>query len=102
MLITCRKRISDSSAIRDVGQVNPLFKLMIVRSSSKSIWTSRQKNGSCAMSSGDLPATDWDAARTRSMLNPLVAEATDPATPAARRNDRRLHFAELIKNLLNF
>jgi hypothetical protein len=31
----------------------------------------------------------------------LAADATVPAAPAARRNDRRLHFVDLIKNLLD-
>jgi hypothetical protein len=32
---------------------------------------------------------------------PLAADATVPAAPAARRNDRRLHILELIKDLLD-
>jgi hypothetical protein len=31
----------------------------------------------------------------------LAADATVPAAPAARRNDRRLHIVDLIKNLLD-
>jgi hypothetical protein len=31
----------------------------------------------------------------------LAADATVPAAPAARRNDRRLHVVDLIKNLLD-
>jgi hypothetical protein len=31
----------------------------------------------------------------------LVADVTVPAAPAARRNDRRLHIVDLIKNLLD-
>jgi hypothetical protein len=46
-------------------------------------------------------ATDWEASRTRARAIPLAADATVPATPAARRNDRRLHIVDFIKNLLD-
>jgi hypothetical protein len=38
---------------------------------------------------------------TRARAIPLAADATVPAAPAARRNDRRLHIVDLIKNLLD-
>jgi hypothetical protein len=46
-------------------------------------------------------ATDWEASRTRARPIPLTAEATVPAAPAARRKDLRLHFVDLIKDLLH-
>jgi hypothetical protein len=46
-------------------------------------------------------ATDWEASRTRARASPLAADATVPAAPAARKNDRRLHIVDLIKILLD-
>jgi hypothetical protein len=46
-------------------------------------------------------ATDWEASRMRSRAIALAADATVPAAPAARRNDRRLHILDLIKDLLD-
>src|SRR5208337_901501 len=46
-------------------------------------------------------ATVWPASRARARAIPLAADATVPAAPAARRNDRRLHILDLIKNLLD-
>jgi hypothetical protein len=37
----------------------------------------------------------------RARAIPLAADATVPAAPAARRNERRLHVVDLIKNLLD-
>jgi hypothetical protein len=37
----------------------------------------------------------------RARPKPLAADATVPMVPAARKNDRRLHFVDLIKILLN-
>ena len=55
---------------------------------------SRPPQAACLRPTGKLPG------RVREP-NPLAADATVPAAPAARKNDRRLHFVDLIKNLLN-
>src|SRR5271157_5782737 len=48
-----------------------------------------------------MVAIAWPASRARARAIPPPADATAPAAPAARRNDRRLHIVDFIKNLLD-
>src|SRR6266545_5794185 len=82
-----RYRLNASCTTRGLGEQPPLFKLMIVRSSVKACWISRQYVSSAATSPGAAPSTRRPAARTRARLSSLNA-AKAAAVPVARRNER--------------
>src|SRR5439155_23534066 len=83
--------LNASCTTRGLGQLLPLFRLLIVRSSVKASWISRQYNSSAATSSGARPATAAPAACTSASPLRATTSAEVPSAPVRRRNPRRLH-----------
>src|SRR3981081_3951620 len=81
-----RYRLNASCTTRGLGQQPPLLRLMIVRSSVKPCWISRQYVSSLATSAGPASPTRAAADATRARLSFVNAvSATAPVVPALRK-----------------